>query len=261
MNWYYVEDNQQRGPVSEAELDGLAQAGKVIPGTLVWREGMANWQPYAEARGGAVGEAPAATVAAPVAEAALPGAGDVVCSECGGLFSRDQAIQYGTSWVCANCKPMFVQKLKEGASVAPVGVMVYAGFWIRFVAYFVDQIILGMAGGAIGLVIGLAFGVSSSTPEAAMVAQIISSILGFAIGLAYYTFFNGKYGATPGKMVVRIKIVTAEGLPISYGLALGRYFAAILSGIICGIGYIMVAFDEEKRALHDRICNTRVIRQ
>src|SRR6266496_1905513 len=44
MNWYYAEAGQQRGPVSDAELSGLVQAGTVRDDTLVWREGMADWQ-------------------------------------------------------------------------------------------------------------------------------------------------------------------------------------------------------------------------
>jgi uncharacterized RDD family membrane protein YckC len=39
----------------------------------------------------------------------------------------------------------------------------------------------------------------------------------------------------------------------------GRYFSEMLSGMIMMIGYIMAGFDDEKRALHDRICNTRVV--
>jgi uncharacterized RDD family membrane protein YckC len=55
-------------------------------------------------------------------------------------------------------------------------------------------------------------------------------------------------------------VVTPSGGKINYGLACGRFFAEIASAMILYIGYIMVGFDEEKRALHDRICNTRVIR-
>jgi len=47
---------------------------------------------------------------------------------------------------------------------------------------------------------------------------------------------------------------------VSYGRAAGRYFAKMLSGIIMGIGYIMAGFDSQKRALHDMICDTRVIK-
>jgi len=69
----------------------------------------------------------------------------------------------------------------------------------------------------------------------------------------------GKFGATLGKMACKIQVVTAEGGRVSYLRSLGRYFAKFLSGLICLIGYIIAAFDEEKRALHDRICVTRVV--
>jgi len=48
MNWYYSENNQRRGPVPQDELEQMAREGKITPDTLVWSEGMANWQPYRE---------------------------------------------------------------------------------------------------------------------------------------------------------------------------------------------------------------------
>jgi uncharacterized RDD family membrane protein YckC len=54
-------------------------------------------------------------------------------------------------------------------------------------------------------------------------------------------------------------VVTADGGRVSYLRALGRYFAKMLSGFTCLIGYIIAAFDGQKRALHDHICNTRVV--
>ena len=60
-------------------------------------------------------------------------------------------------------------------------------------------------------------------------------------------------------MAVKIKVVRPDGSPIGYGRAFGRYFGFLLSYVICLIGLIMAAFDSEKRALHDRICDTRVI--
>ena len=86
-------------------------------------------------------------------------------------------------------------------------------------------------------------------------------IIQLGIPIAYETWFIGKFAATPGKMACRIKVVNADGSRVSYLKALGRYFAKILSGIALLIGYIMVAFDSEKRGLHDHICNTRVIRK
>jgi uncharacterized RDD family membrane protein YckC len=55
--------------------------------------------------------------------------------------------------------------------------------------------------------------------------------------------------------------MTAECHPVSYGRAFGRYFGTWLSGLTLGIGYIMAAFDDQKRSLHDRVCDTRVIKK
>jgi len=75
------------------------------------------------------------------------------------------------------------------------------------------------------------------------------------------TYFLGKFSATPGKMALGLKVLRADGEMITYPRALGRFFAEFLSSVILAIGYIMAAFDEEKRALHDRICDTRVVRR
>ena len=131
--------------------------------------------------------------------------------------------------------------------------MVYAGFWIRFGAKFLDNIILQVVGFGLGLVCGLVI-------RDAFIAPLVAGIAGFAVNIAYNTYFIGKFGATPGKMAAKLRVVTPEGGPISYGKAFGRVFGELLSGLTLGIGYIMAAFDDEKRALHDRVCNTRVIR-
>jgi len=87
----------------------------------------------------------------------------------------------------------------------------------------------------------------------------ISTLIGLAIGVAYEVYFLSAHGATPGKMALGLKVIRADGGPISPMLALARYFASWVSAVILLIGYIMAAFDPEKRALHDRICETRVI--
>ena len=122
MNWFYALGGQQQGPVDDGQLDALTAAGTITPDTLVWREGMANWQALRQAR--PVSAAAPAMAAPPVmapAGAAQPlGADEAVCTECGNRFTKDNLIQYGNAFVCATCKPVFLQKLREGASVAPV---------------------------------------------------------------------------------------------------------------------------------------------
>jgi uncharacterized RDD family membrane protein YckC len=169
-------------------------------------------------------------------------------------------IQYGGRWICASCKPVFLQKLTEGAPLA-AGDLRYAGFFIRFAAVFLDGIIMGIFNFVLGLIAGVglgpAFGQHGS--QGFSTAMIVVFIIEYFIAFAYEPFFIGRFGATPGKMACGIKVVTGDGGRVSYWRALGRAFAKLLSFLPCFIGYIMVFFDDQKRALHDRICNTRVV--
>jgi uncharacterized RDD family membrane protein YckC len=244
--WYYANAGQQVGPIGQADFDGLVASGAITGDTQVWREGMPNWQRYGDLAGASAGGVRAA-----------PHAGGVVCGECGQTFPPDEVISYGGSWVCAACKPVFIQRLKEAGRVSTT--MEYAGFWIRVGAKIIDQILLQIAASLAGFVVGML--ISGNSPGESVARTVVATAIGMLLSLAYSVWFLGKYGATPGKMVCGLKVVTAEGGPISYGRACGRFFAEILSGLILGIGYLMVAFDEEKRALHDRICNTRVVKK
>src|SRR2546423_461455 len=147
MDWYYVDGGKQAGPVNDTDFEQLVTTGKVQTATLVWHEGMAEWLTY-----GQVNPARAATLAAeppPPAIGSLPAqpraltGNEVVCVQCNRMFPREETIQYGSAYVCATCKPAFVQKLKEGA-VTPtyLGAMDYAGFWIRVGAKLIDGLAL-----------------------------------------------------------------------------------------------------------------------
>ncbi len=254
MNWYYAKDGQSVGPVGESEWANLLTLGAISPNTLVWREGMANWQPFSDVQS-------EGRVAVPPLTAAAQAAGAIICFECGKSFAADEVIRYGDSSVCANCKPVFVQKLQEGARLS--GTMEYAGFWVRFVAKMLDVLILSVP----LLILIFLFLVPSFQRAGQGQAPFLSVGLQLGLQLAYYAlagvyniFFLGKYGATPGKMALQVHVVNADGTKISYGRATGRFFGEILSGLVCNIGYIIAAFDDEKRALHDRICNTRVLK-
>lgn len=251
MNWYYVEQGQQAGPVSDEQFDELVRAGKIQPDTLVWREGMTAWTPCRDAKTGTV----AAGATAAVATAS---ASEAACAECGKIFPIDETIFYGGARVCANCKPIFLQKLKEGAAISTGGLH-YAGFWIRFAAKLLDGLILGIPFMIVFVAIG-AFSINQSAPPQFSLLPFLIQVGFIFVRMSYDVFFNGKYGATPGKMICKLKIVTSEGQKISYGRAVGRFFGEMLSGIACYIGYIIAGFDNpQKRALHDHICNTRVI--
>jgi uncharacterized RDD family membrane protein YckC len=251
MIWHYLENNVQKGPVTDEDLDALVRAGTLDENTLVWRDGMAGWLSYRQAKGAA-----AATSAAPPPEAS---AGQVVCAECGRAFAPDQVIRHGNAFICAACKPVFLQKIKEGVAVAaPLN---YAGFWIRFGAYFIDSLLLEVVLVPLSFVIRAVVGAPANATQAGMTVLFLNTPVNLVIVVGYYTFLVGKYGATLGKMATKLRVVNPDGSPVGYGKACGRYLAQILSGMICLIGYLMVIWDPERRALHDRICATRVIRK
>jgi len=246
MTWNYLEGSEQRGPITEADFEALVRAGKIGNDTYVWREGMAEWQPYGLMKGPVAGAAPPPLV----------DAGQVICAECGGTFAPDQVIRHGNVSICAACKPVFLQKIKEGVTITGTN---YAGFGIRFAAKFLDGIIVCVV--FYSIIFSIRVFHPSVKPNVSV--MVINQIVAIFLGLAYYTFFVGKFGATPGKMAAKLLIVNADGSKVSYAKAVGRFFAAeYVSGCftIC-IGYLMVLWDDERRALHDRMCSTRVIRK
>ena len=114
MNWFYVDAGQQAGPVDDAQFEGLARTGKIQADTLVWREGMENWQPYSQAKSPRPPSAPPPSAQA--VGATVGAAREAVCVECGRIFNADDMIQHKGNYVCAGCKPVFLQKLSEGLS-------------------------------------------------------------------------------------------------------------------------------------------------
>jgi len=251
MNLYYAEGDRQVGPIGKAELQTLIKARKINSQTLVWESGMQEWEQLGLfVRRKNHGGSKAAQPTAPMRQSA--------CSECGQACAEDDMIRFADAWVCATCKPIFVQKIKEGVTVA--GALEYAGFWIRFGAWFIDYLILAIASAMIYLPLSF-LGVFSADQTAIFITiQLVSVILNFIIPAVYDTWFVGKYAATPGKMACKLKVVMPDSARVSFGRAIGRHFAKFISGLIFCIGFLMAGFDDQKRTLHDRICDTRVIK-
>ncbi|MGD9217244.1 MAG: RDD family protein, partial [Desulfobacteraceae bacterium] len=303
MVWYYKVGDQENGPVSKAKLQMLIKSKAVSAQTMVKNVEMDGWFPLIDVvRGKAVppqsppptddlflkdtqvvedttgigfeeqtveekGEAEA--VDNDNKEMAVSGnAGaesTVICSQCGRFFPEDQVILFESQLICAACKPLFVQKLKEGV-VLP-GIQNYGGFWIRFLAKIIDGVILSIAQWVIMIPVSMMImptmmqsGDQFITPGFFMFMGI-QVLIGVSVPLAYTTFMLGRFGATLGKMACGLQVVTPYIDKITYMRALGRFFAEMVSYIILGIGYIMAAFDDEKRTLHDRICSTRVVKK
>jgi uncharacterized RDD family membrane protein YckC len=294
MKWYYAVGSNQMGPVSDAELGELARAGKIQAGTLVWHAGQEGWLPYSQIAAGAglpqpaapapppapapaapaapassYAAAPAAPAAAAPAPMAVAGA-TAFCAACGQQFAQEDMIHYMGSMICMGCKPAYFQRMREGAAApggSVSGNMEYAGFWIRFVAKIIDGLIVGIPLFIIVFVIAIILGIASGATHsnvpnfAGTGLQIVAQFFFTFAGAFYSGFMNSRYGATLGKMAVGIKVVTLDGQNPSFGRAFGRGCAEFISGLCCDLGYILAAFDSEKRTAHDHICGTRVVKK
>ncbi len=209
MNWFYAHEGKQIGPVTEEEFQQLRASGVIAAGTLVWREGLANWRPLGELTASA----------APTSQPALnPGAAALVCSGCGQAFPADEVVRLGDGFVCAACKPVELQRLREGvaasdvedirnehikheASVKSVGVLYFIGAF--FMVLLGGMILVApsgptgvetvMAGGFIICAAALQFATGLALRRLKRWARIVAGIfsgvglLGFPLG----TIING----------------------------------------------------------------------
>lgn len=132
-----------------------------------------------------------------------------------------------------------------------------AGFWIRFVAVMIDGVVLLVAQ---GILFGSGWILSGGSLGPGMAIKGVVNFFGTLIGAAYGIVFHWLWGQTLGKMALQIKVVSMDGGPLSFGQAVGRYFATFLSAIILCIGFIMAGIRSDKRALHDLLAGTRVVR-
>ncbi|OGY26800.1 MAG: hypothetical protein A2Z11_02145 [Candidatus Woykebacteria bacterium RBG_16_43_9] len=148
--------------------------------------------------------------------------------------------------------------------------MQYAGFWIRLVAALIDGFILGIIGSIIQIIFGGAIGASilttqSSDPttNAGLFAGLLGTavLLNIAIQIAYFVGLTGAYGATLGKMVFGLRVLDSNGQKISFEkAALREIIGKWVSGLVFGLGYLWVAFDNKKQGWHDKIASTYVVK-
>jgi uncharacterized RDD family membrane protein YckC len=158
----------------------------------------------------------------------------------------------------------------------------YAGFWRRFAAFWIDHGIMtlfiagcvtlhamgsviegmdknldliGLWKDAFDLDVVFAFLSMTNPPFAWITVALI------ATEVVYFTFFESSvWQATPGKRLMKIRVMDYEGQRLEFPQALGRNAFKVFSQILMCLGYLMILVTTRKQALHDRLAKTVMVR-
>ncbi len=232
--WFYSVNGESFGPVSQEQLAGLARKGYFKKDDYVYAAYIGDW---------------------------------VRADSVHGLFD-----EVGTAEGADYSGEIYV----PGAATPPgqTTYVEYAGFWIRFLAVFIDGLVLflpnclisGMMQAAMGLGMRASnFGGATGAGGAgatifAIGLSLLSILLQMVLPFLYYGFMeSSRWQATLGKRAVGVMVTDLYGRRISFWRAGGRNLASMISGLILLIGYIIGAFTERKQTLHDMIAGTVVI--
>lgn len=282
-DWYYSDYERNRhGPVAARDLAELHHAGQLQPDTLVWREGMPQWRAWREVMAQALNEA--AGRASPAADAVPLSAGvnpyamaeplAAATAGAAGTPALGTLSAAAPATLAAGANPYAVAEphspyapprasVQNASDYVAGGEIVYAGFWKRVAASIIDSVVLMVVLGILATILGV-FGALGSMGSGISSGGMVSLGLFYLFeifGLALYfaLMHASSLQATLGKLAVGIKVTGEDGQRISFWRGFGRYFAYLLSSIVLGIGYLMAAFTDRKRALHDMMCSTLVV--
>ena len=242
MKWFYIDESvtdgdRRKGPYNIDEIFEFVKEGLITEKTLVWHSGMENWATWEE-----------------MDESKSPE-----------TLSDEEQIKQALETIIAEHK-----NSKH-----------YAGFLIRALAYLADGFILSVIGALFifafsaahiidldSLVTAMNAVINDPTSEEAATKLVElpgmrSFFIFYAIfQAAYFILFNTVKSATPGKMLLKIHIETANGEKLNWVTAALRYVASLFTQctiMFYGLGYLIVMIDPKRRALHDHIARTRVV--
>ena len=160
--------------------------------------------------------------------------------------------------------------------VAVTGRYALAGWWSRVAAALIDGLVIGLGAVLIMALFGSVFSVGFfASDEAGIVAVVVGLMLSFLaiaiVALLYAPLFMARTnGRTLGRMVVGNRVIRAGGQPMTFGWALLRevvikalvfgFLSSITFGLASVLDVLWPLWDDENRALHDFVVDTRTIR-
>jgi len=204
--------------------------------------------------------------------------GAAFCSNCGQAFAVAAAVARAPMMSSSVAAPLVggMAAVPAYAGYAAVPRVEYAGFWLRFLAFLIDNAVMGI--GFVLILIPLIFltglggFISEIHPDEDMNDVGIFMLIGLLFLAAtvsllltwlYHALMeSSEWQATLGKRVLGLVVTDMAGRRVSFGRATGRHFAKIITNMVPAfIGYIMAGFTERKQALHDMIAGCLVLRR
>ncbi len=168
---------------------------------------------------------------------------------------------------CLHCGE-FIPRSATTCQVCHHELQNYAGFWLRFVARLVDELLLGCVCGTVGLIgfIGLCIASTTLPNDLAGILVLgyfaVTILVTIIVEWLYHALFEASsLKATPGKLILGLQVVNEQGEGLTFSRSTARHFAKILSAIMLNVGFIMAAFTEKKQALHDIMVDALVVRK
>jgi uncharacterized RDD family membrane protein YckC len=141
-----------------------------------------------------------------------------------------------------------------------------AGFWIRFLAYLIDYVLLVACVVVACLLLIVPIALLAGAEGMHFNPEAVGTGIGYGVSIPlvwlYYTLFeSSRWQATPGKRALGLEVIDEQGNRIRWGRANARYWSKLLSGLLCGAGFLMIGLSASKQGLHDRIAHTLVVRR
>jgi uncharacterized RDD family membrane protein YckC len=181
------------------------------------------------------------------------------CTRCGTSIAEDATF-------CPACGDP-VSAVVPAAVPVPASATAYAGFWLRLIAWIIDELILNAA--LLLVAVPLApmffhrgpFHQPVGRSEAVVFFFWFLSLSFIGIWLYFALFESSTWQATPGKRALGLFVTDIQGRRISFPRASARFFGKILSSMLLFFGYLMAGFTAKKQALHDMLADCLVLRR
>jgi uncharacterized RDD family membrane protein YckC len=255
--WFYLERDQEIGPVAEDVILHRISSGLMQPTAMVWRVGLSRWTAYEDVHAADLAEATkratrTSTSTVRVARRFGDERGDLQrCHVCLNHFPHESMMYYQERWICENCRPDFFKNLSQlGVHFRAVRRAV-GSLPRRFFAWMMDILLFLVLAKAIWICLAKAEVIDPGYFFASkyLLAELAGALL-------WWAMFVWIGGTTPGKWALHLRVVTsAADERVGFLAALKRAFASLIP-----FGFFVAFFNPDRRTLSDYLAETRVIR-